>query len=350
VSVKFWVALPEVLVALNMIGYVPPVPAAGVPLRTPVVVLNVTPVGNVPVSLNVGAGVPVAITVNVPGVPTVNVVLLPLVITGAVFTVSVKLCVAGVPTVLLAVNVMEYVPTLPDAGVPLSVPVPSKLSLKVTPLGSAPASSKDGTGKPVVITVNDAKVPTVNVVALGLMMAGASSTVSVKLCVALVPTPLLAVKVMEYVLPVPAAGVPLSTPVPGLNVTPVGKAPVSLKVGVGVPVAVTVNVPAVPTVNVVVLPLVITGAVFTVSVKGWLAGVPTPLVAVKVMEYVPLVPAAGVPLSFPVPLPLSVKVTPFGSAPDSVRAGAGKPVVVTVKLPNPPKANDALLALVMAGA
>jgi hypothetical protein len=67
--------------------------------------LNVTPVGNVPVSLNVGLGVPVAVTVKVPTVPTVKVVLFALVITGAVFTVSVKLCVAAVPTPLLAVNV-----------------------------------------------------------------------------------------------------------------------------------------------------------------------------------------------------------------------------------------------------
>ncbi len=170
---KFWVVLPEVLVALKVIGYVPPVPAAGVPLRTPVVVLNVTPAGSVPVSLNVGAGVPVAATVNVPGVPTVKVVLPALVITGAVFTVRVKLCVAGVPTVLLAVNVMGYMAAVPDAGVPLSVPVPFPLSVKVTPVGSAPVSTKDGTGKPVVITVNDPEVPTVNVVLLGLVMAGA---------------------------------------------------------------------------------------------------------------------------------------------------------------------------------
>jgi hypothetical protein len=52
-----------------------------------------------------------------------------------------------------------------------------------------------------------------------------------------------------------------------VNVTPVGSAPLSLSVGVGVPVAVTVNVPAVPTANVVLLALVINGAVFTVSVK-----------------------------------------------------------------------------------
>ena len=38
----------------------------------------------------------------------------------------------------------------------------------------------------------------------------------------------------------------------------------------------------------------------TVSVKLWLAGWPTPFPAVKVIAYVPPVPAAGVPLSTPV--------------------------------------------------
>jgi hypothetical protein len=33
----------------------------------------------------------------------------------------------------------------------------------------------------------------------------------------------------------------------------------------------------------------------------------------------------------PVPFPLSVNVTPVGSVPDSVSAGAGKPIVVTTK-------------------
>jgi hypothetical protein len=85
---------------------VPPVPAAGVPARIPVAGVNVTPVGSAPVSLSVGVGIPVAVTVNVPAVPAVNIVLLALVITVAGFTVSVKLCVASVPTPLLAVNVI----------------------------------------------------------------------------------------------------------------------------------------------------------------------------------------------------------------------------------------------------
>jgi len=70
------------------------------------------------------------------------------------------------------------------------------------------------------------------------------------------------------------------------NVTPLGSAPVSVKVGVGVPVVVTVKLPAVPAVNVVLFALVIAGpcVVFTVKVKLWLTGVPTPLLAVMVSK------------------------------------------------------------------
>jgi hypothetical protein len=68
-----------------------------------------------------------------------------------------------------------------------------------------------------------------------------------------------------------------------LNVTPLGSAPVSISVGVGDPAVVTVKLPAVPTVNAVLLALVIVGAWFTVNVKLWLAGLPTPLLAVIVI-------------------------------------------------------------------
>ena len=62
-------------------------------------------------------------------------------------------------------------------------------------------------------------------------------------------------------------------------------------------------------------------------------------------------PAAGVPLNVPVPLPLSTNVTPAGSvAPPSVRDGAGNPVVVTMKFPAAPIVNVVLAALVIAGA
>src|SRR5579859_6961407 len=58
---------------------------------------------------------------------------------------------------------------------------------------------------------------------------------------------------------------------------------------------------------------------------------PAVLVAWKLMLNVPL--DEGVPLNVPVPLPLSWKPTPPGSAPDSLRLAVGYPVVVTVKLP-----------------
>src|ERR1019366_1666671 len=237
----------------------PVVPAAGVPERTPAV-LKVTPEGKDPDSENVGAGVPVAVTVNVPAVPTVKVVLLALVMAGAWFTVSVKLCVAFVPTPFCAVIVIAYVP--PIVGVPLSTPV---AAVNVTPEGRAPDSFRVGAGDPVAVTVNVPAVPTVKVVLLALVMAGAWFTVSVKLCVAFVPTPFCAVKVIAYVPPI--VGVPLSTPVAAVNVTPEGNAPDSLRVGAGAPVAATVNEPAVPAVKVALLALVIAGAWFTVRVK-----------------------------------------------------------------------------------
>ena len=59
------------------------------------------------------------------------------------------------------------------------------------------------------------------------------------------------------------AGVPLSVAVPfwlSVNVTPLGRAPLSLRLGVGEPVAVTVKLPAVPTVKAVLLALVMAGA------------------------------------------------------------------------------------------
>ena len=68
------------------------------------------------------------------------------------------------------------------------------------------------------------------------------------------------------------------------NVTPLGSAPVSVSVGVGAPVVVTVKLPDVlPTVKVAVFALVIAGAWFTVRVKLWFAGLPTPLLAVIVI-------------------------------------------------------------------
>ena len=135
--------------------------------------------------------------------------------------------------------------------------------------------------------------------------------------------------------------------------TPVGSAPVwPIVVGTGNPLVVTVKVFAWPTVKVAALALVIVGGWFTVRVKGWPAGAPTPFVAVNVNAYAPPVAAAEVPLRVPVPLPLSTYVTRFGRAARALRviAGVGNPVAVIVNEPGTPTANETALALVMAGA
>ena len=77
--------------AVIVIGKLPATVA--VPLRTPAEV-SVTPLGRVPVSLKVGAGTPVAVTVNDPAVPAVNVVLFALVIVGAVGAATTSVPVA----------------------------------------------------------------------------------------------------------------------------------------------------------------------------------------------------------------------------------------------------------------
>ena len=293
--------------------------AAGVPPSTPAEV-KVTPAGSVPVSLNVGAGIPVAVAVKDPTAPTVNVVAAALVMAGAWLTVSVKFWVAFGVTPLVAVMVMGYVPPVLAAGVPLStpdekvtpagripvawkagagnppaenvtpagrIPVARKAGAgnpppeNVTPAGSVPVSLKVGEGIPVAVAVKDPAAPTVNVVLGPLVMAGAWLTVNVKFCVASGVTPLLAVMMMGYVPPVFAAGVPLSTPAE--KVRPAGNVPVALKAGVGNPVAVGVNDAATPGLNEAVGPLVMAGAWLTVNVKFWVAFGATPLLAVMVI-------------------------------------------------------------------
>jgi len=79
--------------------------------------------------------------------------------------------------------------------------------------------------------------------------------------------------------------VPASAAVPlplSLKVTPLGREPLQVIVGVGTPVAVTVNDPAAPATNVVLFALVIAGALCTMSVKFCVASGRTPLLAVKV--------------------------------------------------------------------
>ena len=56
-----------------------------------------------------------------------KVVALALEIAGACVTLSVKFCVTGEPTPLVAVNDGEYPPLVPGPGVPASVAVPSRM-------------------------------------------------------------------------------------------------------------------------------------------------------------------------------------------------------------------------------
>ena len=92
------------------------------------------------------------------------------------------------------------------------------------------------------------------------------------------------------------------------------------------------------------------GASLLVSVNVWVAAGLVALVAVIVNGYVPPVPLAGVPEMVAVPLPLSTKLSPLGSVPDSDSAGAGSPVVVMAKLNGAPTFELAVAALVMVGA
>ena len=68
-------------------------PSVGVPASAPVPDVKVTPGGNVPDCMNVGAGVPEAVTLKVPELPTVKVVEVALVKAGAMMRFSVKFAV-----------------------------------------------------------------------------------------------------------------------------------------------------------------------------------------------------------------------------------------------------------------
>ncbi len=153
--------------------------------------VKVTPVGSVPVCVTVGVGKPVVVTVKLSAVPTMNVSLLALVIAGGALTAMVKACVAFGSVPLVAVSVTGKDPLC--VGVPESSPAADN----VRPVGRTPVVTLTvGAGKPVITTWN--VVPAVlsrNVAVFALVIAGAWLTVSVKLCTALAPMPLVAVSV-----------------------------------------------------------------------------------------------------------------------------------------------------------
>jgi hypothetical protein len=171
---------------------------------------------------------------------------------------------------------------------------------------------------------------------------GNAVTVRVKACVASGLTPLAAVTVK---MKVPAVvGVPDRTPA-GDRVTPEGRAPATVKVGAGVPVAMIWKLPFEPSRKVVEAAETIDGAfgvlppvpqtspvgqfetaapgAWTVRVASW-ATVPTELIAVKAGWYVPSFAEVTVPASVAVPFAPGVKMRPVGKLEAvAVRLGTG---------------------------
>ena len=273
-----------------------------------------------------------------------------LVIPGAWLTVRAKGWVAAGLTPFVALIVNGYVPPVFAAGVPASVAVPSPLSVNVTPDGSVSGAGKVHVGYPVVVTVKVPGWPTAKVAESALVIWHAWSTVRAKLWVSSGMTSFVALIVNWYVPPVFAAGLPASVAVPFLssvNVTPDGSVSGAGKMHVGYPVVVTVTVPAWPTAKVATAALVIWHTWSTVRVNFWIAAGLAPFVAVIVIGYVPPVFAPGVPEIVAVPSPLSVHVSPGGSAPTSDNWHRGDPVTVMVKLPNWPTIKMVLPELVI---
>ena len=95
--------------------------------------------------------------------------------TGAAPTARENDCVALGLTPFVAVIVSgKDVELEATAGVPEMVAVPSSLSTKDTPWGSAPAIEIVGTGNPVVVTVKLPATPGVNATVAGLVIVGAA--------------------------------------------------------------------------------------------------------------------------------------------------------------------------------
>src|SRR5437764_987549 len=110
-----------------VMAYEPPLPTAGVPINLPPDKL--TPVGNLPDSVNVAVGL--AVKTKLELVPTVKVAVVALVVACA--TVRAKLGKLIVPVPLVAVRFSVKGPV--TVGVPLRVAVPLPLSWMLRPAG-----------------------------------------------------------------------------------------------------------------------------------------------------------------------------------------------------------------------
>src|ERR687890_726085 len=95
-------------------------------------------------------------------------------------------------------------------------------------------------------------------------------------------------------------------------------------VGFGKPEAAAMKLTEAPESTVWSAGLVVTaGAWFTVTVSVWVPFGLIPLVAVRLSEYAPPLPAVGLPDRVAVPLPLLTNVMPGGTVPVALIAGAG---------------------------
>src|SRR5581483_4274382 len=152
---------------------------------------------------------------------------------------------------------------------------PSPLSVKLTPGGKSPVTANDGGGEPVAWTVKEPPMPAGMVKLAGVVKTGgwpAARTVSVKVWVLSLPTPLWAVIVRRWGPSLPGSGVPYSVAVPSWLLTkksPEGRSPVSVNPAVGEPLVVTAKLPKLPTVKLVPLSLVKAGDWPTVSTNVW---------------------------------------------------------------------------------
>jgi len=244
--------------------------------------MKVTPPGRFEVPMDRPMGVlPVAETVNAPGIPTVNVVVFGEVMVGGVLTtssmVAVWVLVSPVP-----VTEIVYVPGIvPAAGVITRFEDAPELSDwgvndEVAPAGSPVAPRPIVCDRPsvsVVVTVMLVGEPARAEVDAGTPIEkslGSALTTRVKFCVPGVPAPD-ALIVNAYEPLEPTAGVPASVAVPSplsVKVTPPGRGELPIDSdGVGTPVVVTVKVPGAPSVNVVVVAEETVAGVSTVREK-----------------------------------------------------------------------------------
>ena len=159
---------------------------------------NTSQLGRGPSRLNLAVGLPVVVTLNMPSVPTVNVVSVALVITGAsrtggaACTTRVKVCIASGSVPFVAVIVSWYVPTLPVTGTPCRMAVPVPVAAKLTPGGKFPVKLKVALGTlGIVDIVNEFEAFTTKVALFTLVIVGGGLITSkVNVCTAAGEVPL----------------------------------------------------------------------------------------------------------------------------------------------------------------